>query len=55
MAELIEQHGTTALAHLTCVRLAREQLDAAIADFKARGIQNVLALRGDLPKEAHRG
>lgn len=55
VAELIEQHGTTALAHLTCVRLAREQLDAAIADFKARGIQNVLALRGDLPKDAQPG
>ncbi len=55
VAELIEHHGTTALAHLTCVRLAREQLDAAIADFKARGIQNVLALRGDLPKDAQPG
>lgn len=55
VAELIEQHGTTALAHLTCVRLTRDQLDAAIADFKARGIQNVLALRGDLPKDAQPG
>lgn len=55
VAELIEQHGTTALAHLTCVRLTRNQLDAAIADFKARGIQNVLALRGDLPKDAQPG
>lgn len=55
VAELIEQHGTTALAHLTCVRLTREQLDAAIADFKTRGIQNVLALRGDLPKDAQPG
>ncbi|MDE5799027.1 MAG: methylenetetrahydrofolate reductase [Treponemataceae bacterium] len=55
VAELIERHGTTALAHLTCVRLTREQLDAAIADFKARGIQNVLALRGDLPKDAQPG
>lgn len=55
VAELIEQHGTTALAHLTCVRLTREQLDAAITDFKARGIQNVLALRGDLPKDAQPG
>lgn len=55
VAELIEQHGTTALAHLTCVRLTRAQLDEAIADFKARGIQNVLALRGDLPKDAQPG
>ena len=55
VAELIERHGTTALAHLTCVRLTRDQLDAAIADFKARGIQNVLALRGDLPKDAQPG
>ena len=52
VAALVERHGTTALAHLTCVRLTRAQLDETVVDFKARGIQNVLALRGDLPKDA---
>ena len=55
IASVIEQNDTAALAHLTCVRLTREQLEQNIADFKARGIQNVLALRGDLPKDAKPG
>lgn len=55
IAAVIEQDNTTALAHLTCVRLSREQLDQNIAEFKARGIENVLALRGDLPKDAQEG
>ncbi len=55
IAAVIEQNDTAALAHLTCVRLTKAQLDQNIADFKAHGIQNVLALRGDLPKDAAEG
>ena len=55
IAAVIEQNDTRALAHLTCVRLTKEQLEQNIAEFKAKGIQNVLALRGDLPKDADEG
>lgn len=36
------------VAHVTCVSATPESLRATIADLKARGISNVLALRGDL-------
>lgn len=40
---------TTALAHLTCVGATRADIDSAIVRLRAAGIENVLALRGDLP------
>lgn len=55
IAEAIENNGTTSLAHLTCVRSTLEDLEATIADLKKRNIKNVLALRGDLPKDALEG
>lgn len=46
-----ERYGVPSLAHLTCVSSTRETVRARIADFKAAGIENVMALRGDIPKE----
>ena len=42
----------TALAHLTCVSSDREQIHSALEDLKSRGIKNILALRGDIPKDS---
>jgi len=39
------------LAHLTCVSSTRETVRQRIADMKAAGIENVMALRGDLTPE----
>ena len=55
IAEAIENNGTTSLAHLTCVRSTTEALEYTIADLKKRNIKNVLALRGDYPKDAVTG
>lgn len=52
IAEAIENNGTTSLAHLTCVRSTKKALEYTINDLKKRNIKNVLALRGDLPKDA---
>ncbi|MDR1735313.1 MAG: methylenetetrahydrofolate reductase [Oscillospiraceae bacterium] len=41
--------GVTALAHLTCVSSSRETVRGALTEFKSRGIENILALRGDIP------
>ena len=52
IAEDIEKnHGVTALAHLTCVSSTRETVHERIADMKQAGIENVMALRGDIPKD----
>ncbi len=42
-------HGLTAMSHLTCVNSTREQLGEVLLDARRRGIQNILALRGDPP------
>ena len=43
-----ERHGVPTLAHLTCVSSTRETVQARIRDMKEAGIENVMALRGDL-------
>ena len=43
------EHGLTAMSHLTCVNSTQEQLGEVLADVKRRGIKNILALRGDPP------
>ena len=51
-----EKYHTESAAHLTCVNTSKEDLDIILDDFKAKGIENILALRGDInpdipPKE----
>ena len=41
-----------ALAHLTCVSSTREKVQSVIEQLKAAKIKNILALRGDIPKDA---
>lgn len=49
IATNLKNKGVNALAHLTCVNATKESLDAQLETFKEKGIQNILALRGDLP------
>lgn len=44
-------HGVPTLAHLTCVSSTRETVHQRIEDMKNAGIENVMALRGDLTPE----
>ena len=46
-----KQHGVESLAHLTYVSSTRETVLARIADFRAAGVENVMALRGDIPAD----
>ena len=46
-----EQHGVPTLAHLTCVSSTRETVREKIAQMREAGIENVMALRGDLTPE----
>jgi len=55
LAQVIQEKNTMALAHLTCVRSSMEEIQSQIADYKNRGIQNVLALRGDMPRDMAEG
>ncbi|MCI9450417.1 MAG: methylenetetrahydrofolate reductase [NAD(P)H] [Clostridiales bacterium] len=42
-------YGVPMLAHLTCVSSTKETVRTRIADMKKAGIENVMALRGDIP------
>ncbi len=43
-------YGVPTLAHLTCVSSTKETVRRKIAEIKAAGITNVMALRGDIPE-----
>jgi methylenetetrahydrofolate reductase (NADPH) len=43
--------GITAMAHMTCTGQTREELAATLAQLARAGIRNVMALRGDPPKD----
>lgn len=44
-------YGIETLAHLTCITNSEAEIERILADIKARGLENVLALRGDPPKD----
>jgi len=46
-----DEYGVPSLAHLTCVSSTKETVAARIQDLKAAGIENIMALRGDLTPE----
>ena len=47
--EIKRDFGVPSLAHLTCVSSTRETVRERIAAIRAAGIENVMALRGDIP------
>ena len=49
-SDLQRQCGVTALAHLTCVSSTRDEVKERLLQMREAGIENVLALRGDIPK-----
>lgn len=44
--------GVTSLAHLTCVSSTKETVHKVIDELKEQGIENILALRGDIPQDS---
>lgn len=48
---LHNEYQVTALAHLTCVSSTKAQVHAVLEELKERRIENILALRGDIPKD----
>jgi len=45
-----DETGLSPVAHLTCVGATKEQLAELLNDYRAAGIENILALRGDAPE-----
>lgn len=52
IADTINACGIPAIAHLTCASSTKEKVHSVIHELKERGIENILALRGDIPENA---
>lgn len=50
IADAINSHGIPAIAHLTCASSTKEKVVSVIEQLKERQIDNILALRGDIPE-----
>lgn len=50
LAEAVESCGVASLAHVTCVSSDESTLDEYLSSLKTNGIENILALRGDMPQ-----
>ena len=46
-----EEYGVPSIAHLTCVSSTKQTVKERISDIKNAGIENIMALRGDIPKD----
>lgn len=56
LAEICQrQLGLTTCLHLTCTNMGRKVVDRALEAAKTLGIRNILALRGDAPREHEYG
>ncbi|WP_294134258.1 methylenetetrahydrofolate reductase [NAD(P)H] [uncultured Clostridium sp.] len=44
-----EKYGVESVAHLTCISSTKEEIDIILDDLKMKGVENILALRGDIP------
>ena len=51
VAQAVQDCGVTPLCHLTCVQSGREHVERVLSDMRRAGMENVLALRGDLPQD----
>lgn len=50
--DIKDAYGVNSLAHLTCLSSTRETVENQVRLMQEAGIENVLALRGDIPAES---
>lgn len=48
-AKIKQDYGIESLHHLTCIMNDREQIHRILGEIQAQGVENILALRGDVP------
>lgn len=49
VASFVQDCGVPSLAHLTCLSSTRARVEEEVAKLAARGVSNILCLRGDCP------
>ena len=50
--DVLKNYGVTPLAHLSCVSSGRDTIVDEIRKLQSFGVENILALRGDIPQDA---
>lgn len=50
IANAIKNSGITPVSHLTCLTSTKDKVEGVIDELAANGIENILALRGDIPE-----
>lgn len=50
IAKAIKQSGITPLSHLTCLTSEKDKISRVINELEESGVENILALRGDIPE-----
>lgn len=53
--DIHEKYGVEVMAHLTCVSSTKEHVESMVEQFKENGIENIMALRGDIPSDGKVG
>ena len=53
--QLTAIHGLPVAGHLTCVSASRETIDEVIDTYRDKGVNQIVALRGDVPAEVEGG
>lgn len=51
IATEIKNNGVTPLSHLTCLTSTKDKIHAVVNELQEHGINNILALRGDIPED----
>ena len=51
-SDIVSKYGVTSVAHLPCIGLTKAQAVQILDSIRESGIENVLALRGDIPEGA---
>ena len=53
-SNLLKNYNVTPIAHLTCVGTQKSKISDKLKEFSDNGIENILALRGDIPDEGRK-
>ncbi len=54
ICKALSERGVTPLAHLTCVSSDKDKIEHELSALRQMGIENILALRGDIPEDFDR-
>jgi len=49
LCEMVKRHGQEPLSHYTCIGSRRQSVREAVREYIGIGVENMLALRGDIP------